>query len=1112
MSSFITNSKDKKLKQRISDLIQNSAELKFLVGFFYFSGIVELYEAIKKNPSNEMKVLVGLNVDLGVHGILEYADDQTRISEKERFERFLESVSKSINSDEFDCQEFYEQILFFIDLIKQDKLKIRKTFDPNHAKLYIFKMKPALHSLKKSIFITGSSNLTKAGISSQNEFNVEISDFGTEEAEKYFDDLWEDSDKITERQEFKDRLLNLIETKTHIAEVTPFEAYALILKNYLDSQSNKKIQDIGSFLKKKGYVNYKYQTDAVAQALSIIESYNGVIISDVVGLGKSIIASLIAKLLNKRGVIICPPNLIGADDKKSGWQKYKEDFELHNWEIRSLGIENLEKTLDLVRDMAEFEVIIVDEAHRFRNQDTRAYDTLKNICRGKIVVLLTATPFNNSPADIFSLLDLFIVAGKSKITLDDDLDFKFREYERTFSRLSYINKNHKSHDGEKQAKAVSYHEVLFGSKQIDLANVKVRAKQLSNSIRTILEPVMIRRNRKDLEKDPEYSKEVKDLPKVQDPKEIFFKLTKEQSSFYDEIINDYFGGNGRFKGPIYRPFVYEIGLAEAEKVRKGEKENFEFYSQTNLYEFMKRLFVKRFESSFGSFEQSVRNFKSINEKVLVFIKKSKGRFLLDRNLMDKIYEMDLDAIETELTDYSTRLAEGDPSKYDRIYDVNRFVDQEKFIKHIQDDVEVFEELLGRLESLKLTKNDPKFAAFLAEIERLLRKNKEKKIVVFSEYVDTVAYLEGKLKKHFGDKYLTVKGNLTTTLLKEILENFDASYAKQENKYQLLISTDKISEGFNLNRAGVIVNYDIPWNPTRVIQRIGRINRIGKTVHPELDIFHFFPTEMGADIVRSRQIAQEKMFLIHNTLGEDSKVFEADETPTAARLYSKIMENPETQETLSFLTQMRLRYFEIAKKYPQVINRIAILSSRVKTGKKHPAYNLVVFIRKGLACFFRSTIEGAKPTEVSFEDTLKLIECAPEEKRQVLSPAFWDNYSAVKTLKAHSQGPVSENSLHRKALNNLRSLIQTCPPDIQPFMPLLMNLREDIIEYKTISDYGLRRIVGLKFNPQTAKDIAMLKEDLFKLTRDLGGSNYLDKVKASLANIKNEVIVAIENNP
>ena len=117
---------------------------------------------------------------------------------------------------------------------------------------------------------------------------------------------------------------------------------------------------------------------------------------------------------------------------------------------------------------------------------------------------------------------------------------------------------------------------------------------------------------------------------------------------------------------------------------------------------------------------------------------------------------------------------------------------------------------------------------------------------------------------------------------------------------------------------------------------------------------------GADIVRSRQIAQEKMFLIHNTLGEDSKVFEADETPTAARLYSKIMENPETQETLSFLTQMRLKYFELAKKHPRVIDRISLLSSRVKTGKKHHTYNLVVFIRKCLACFFRSIDAGSKP--------------------------------------------------------------------------------------------------------------------------------------------------------
>jgi len=180
---FITNESNKKLKDRIAELIGHSKELKFLVGFFYFSGIRELYSSLKNNPDIQLDVLVGLNVDKTVHGLIEYSDNTKGLTDKEKFEQFLGSVSKSINSDDFDNQVFYDQARFFIEAIKRDKLRIRKTYDPNHAKLYIFKMKDELADLKKSFFITGSSNLTKAGLSYQDEFNVEISDYGAKEAE-----------------------------------------------------------------------------------------------------------------------------------------------------------------------------------------------------------------------------------------------------------------------------------------------------------------------------------------------------------------------------------------------------------------------------------------------------------------------------------------------------------------------------------------------------------------------------------------------------------------------------------------------------------------------------------------------------------------------------------------------------------------------------------------------------------------------------------------------------------------------------------------------------------------------------------------------------------------
>jgi HKD family nuclease len=697
MNTFITNAVDRKLKDRLLELIHNSQELKFLVGFFYFSGIKELYDGIQKQHGVQIDVLVGLNVDAGLHGLLEYAEDQTELTEKERFERFLESVSSSINSDDFDTAEFYQQIRYFTSLIETDKLRIRKTFRPNHAKLYIFKMRQELQSLKKSVFLTGSSNLTKAGLSSQDEFNVEISDYGTEKAEAYFDELWTDADKITEHAEFKQKLITLIQQRTLVTEVTPFEAFALVLKTYIDALRHKKAPSMRELLIKKGYQPYAYQLDALAQALAVIESYNGVIISDVVGLGKSIIAGMIAKSLGKRGIIICPPGLIGGSDKKSGWQKYKEDFELHDWEIRSIGLDTLENTLELVKEIEDFEVIIVDEVHRFRNQDTRAYDLLAKICKDKTVILLTATPFNNSPADIFSLLKLFVVPGKSKITLDNDLDAKFRVYEKTFEKLSFIKKNYQSADKQKRDKVASYYESLFGDSSVDIANVKQRSRYLSNNIRAVIEPVLIRRNRIDLKKDPLYSKEIANLPIVKDPQEVFFVLTKEQSSFYDEVINDYFGEEGRFTGAIYRPFVYEFGL-KVDKIT-GEEANFEYRSQTNLYDFMRRLIVKRFESSFGAFEQSVRNFRGITLKVQKFIKKSDGKFILDRKLVEKIYESDIEEIEESLKTYSEQMDDGDFPKSYRVYDIGKFKERQKFLDDIQSDIDLFTEILTQLEKL-----------------------------------------------------------------------------------------------------------------------------------------------------------------------------------------------------------------------------------------------------------------------------------------------------------------------------------------------------------------------------------------------------------------------------
>jgi superfamily II DNA or RNA helicase/HKD family nuclease len=1109
MSNFITNNKKSDLKKRLIELISKSEELKFLVGFFYFSGIRELYSALQKNPEVSVKILVGLNIDRFNHGLIEYAEtDQS--SDEEKTYNYFESIKKSLNTEYFGTEEFYQQVRYFVDLIKNDKLIIRKTYEPNHAKLYIFKLEQDQVG-KNALFITGSSNLTQAGLSTQNEFNVEISDYGFEDAEEYFDHLWSQATTITEHEETKKRLIEVIERETLIKDVSPFEAFCLILKTYLDAFDQKKVGDsIISLMEKNGYKPYQYQLDAVKQALKIIDDYNGVIIADVVGLGKTIIACAVAKQLGRRGIVICPPGLVGDRNLNSGWKKYVEQFKLNDWKVRSLG--DLENTLEFVKKLEDIEVVIIDEAHRFRNQDTQDYDLLKNICREKTVILLTATPFNNRPADILSLLSLFIMPKQSTITLDSNLVDQFRGFKGIFDRLGYIKKYHNSTDEAKRLRAQNNYKGLFGEEKFDMKNVIKRSHYLAKQIRNVIEPVTIRRNRLDLTGNPYYKDEVMQISKCADPKEWFYELSKEQSEFYSRVIEHYFGdidNGGRFKGAIYRPFEYKEGKTE----KLDEKGNRQYIQQRNLFDFMRRILVKRFESSFGSFKQSIINFQRITATAQAFIKRTQ-EYILDRALLERIYQANDDEIEKQLQEYEEKINKGEYPKNHERYKLKDFKERDKFERDIQSDLDLFAEILEELDKLELVRHDPKTACLIQNITKQLNEKPnagepQRKIIIFSEYVDTVLYLKKEMTKHFAEKMLVVAGDLTAAKIGQINKNFDASYAEQENQYDLLLTSDKISEGFNLNRAGMVINYDIPWNPVRVIQRVGRINRISKKVFDELYIVNFFPTEQGAELVKSREIAANKMFLIHSALGEDAKIFDVNEEPTPAGLYKRIQQNPDELEEESFYNKALRELIRIKKEHPDILENLENYPPRVKVAKKFTEDELLVFVKKGR--MYVSSLpyseEKPSPESKSFEEVFDKIRCAPEEKTLPLSENFWPAYETVKNHKAYMPGATSEQSLEQRALiklNNLINNVQT--PELMPYKDFLRTLREDILHYGTQSEYALRRISNFSGDE---KRIGGTVDEINQLQKELG-RDYLVRAIAGQKKLQKDIIIAIEN--
>src|SRR3989344_6315019 len=392
--------------------------------------------------------------------------------------------------------------------------------------------------------------------------------------------------------------------------------------------------------------------------------------------------------------------------------------------------------------------------------------TLVGICiRNKSVMLLTATPFNNRPSDILSLLKLFITPKKSTITLENSLVDRFKSFKGAFDRLSYIKKYWNSANEQKRKKAYGHYETFFEEKfssPAGLEKVKQRSKYLAKQIRDVIEPVTIRRNRLDLEGNPHYKKEAKNLSKVADPKEWFFELTKEQSDLYDNVINVYFGDpdeGGRFKGAIYRPFEYEAEREKIAEEKLSDKENFEFHSQRNLYDFMRRLLVKRFESSFGSFEQSLKNFKHITESALKFIEKT-GNYILDRNLLERIYDKEPEEIEKYLEDYIEKIKAGQYPKNHKIYKLSDFKYKDDFLIDIKSDLELFDEILESLHELDLVKDDPKTNCLLQNLEARFKGEPKRKIIIFSEYIDTVKYLEPRLRGSFGDRILVITEDLT----------------------------------------------------------------------------------------------------------------------------------------------------------------------------------------------------------------------------------------------------------------------------------------------------------------------------------------------------------------
>lgn len=1137
-------SKENSLLTRLDHLIAESEEMRVLVGFFYFWGISALHDGLRKNKDFKVKILVGLEAEEHAGNIVEFAGElKPGTTDEEQRVTFLSNLRSVMRSKEVDNKNYYERVSLFVDLVKSGQIEIKKTREPNHAKLYHFSLKKQLAQTldRKYCWITGSSNMTRPGLQEQNELNVQLLDFGGEESKRFFDALWETAVPLTDDPDTKIKIIELVDgDESLLANVTPFEAYALVLKNYLEHRditdrtpsieriiANPK-DEVGNCI----YRPLSFQVDAVNQALSIIQAYNGVIIADVVGLGKSVMGSVLGRVNGKRGIVIAPPGLVGDQGTATGWWGYLEDFGLHDWRAVSRG--KLEEVLDLVNRQQDFELVVVDEAHYFRNQDSEDYHYLSQICRGKQVVLMTATPYSNKPSDMLALLKLFTPARQSLLTPDGNLEALFRGYQIKYNKIDYVLKHL---ENPERVDFVESHlrklgistKVTPGNHKTIRQAVKALCKRLALEIRQVVEPVMIRRNRLDLKGDPDYAKEVGGtLPTMHDPVEQFYELSPEQSNFYDLVISEYFGEDSEFTGAIYQPGAYMPSASdEDDEDEEGTVSSRALANnqQRNMYKFIRRLLVRRFESSFGAFAKTLENLIRVHRSVrrlAIPAPLGKGLIVLDRTLMDKLLNME-NASDEEVSEILQRQEEllmpnelEKNQKNLQIFRVSKDFDdagREQFNADLWSDIQLLEKVKAEVEKLDLIANDPKALKLIDEIENVLSgthpeilsipEEPQRKIIVFSEFGDTVNHLKGYLDRKFPNQVLTVR-SLSKGMAKTVRRNFDGSCnpGLQQDQHKILLATDKMSEGLNLNRAGLVINYDIPWNPTRVIQRVGRINRIGTKIFNDLYLFNFFPTEQGKDQHNVRQIATNKMFMIHASIGEDAKIFDTDEEPTPAGLFEKLSKNPEDLEEESFLTQAKREWSEIQENHPEIIEKITKLPGRVKTMQKKDPKSVYMFARKGMTLFamqHQTEHDEDQLIHLSLHDAIDLIRCQFDTKQsQNFSKNFWQSYTALQnsmSARHHASHP-GARSLITKARNVLVTAIGNGTGG--DFTKVLL---DDLQNCGTLADRTLRKIIDASKNQKNFEKVINQLETQM-------GQGYLDGIKTSLP--PNEVVIVFDH--
>lgn len=985
-TKFFTNSTERSLFDKFKGIIEHMKNLyafHAVVGYFRSSGYFALQPYLKDIKS--IKILVGINVDQMFaeaqrKGLLYFGDENKT---KEEFLRwFIQDIKEAKYSNEVE-----NGILNFVNDLIDGRIEVRAhNSKAIHAKFYLFLPEHHNHHSDGWV-IMGSSNLTEAGLgikkSPNYEMNIALKDFDDVEfTKKEFEELWKQSTPIlpADIQQFKQ--------KTHIGQTfTPYELYIKFLIEYFGKNIDYDPDTVGDL--PKTYKKLSYQVDAVNQGFQMLIEHNGFFLADVVGLGKTVVSAMIAKRfliangsLNTKILVVYPPAL------EKNW---KNTFRLFGIDRHTKFITNgrLEKIVN-GEDLnywakEDYDLILVDEAHRYRNHTSQAFGHLQRICKAprngeglvvgtkKKVILISATPLNNRPQDLYYQLLLFQDARRSTLPVTNLQSF--------FGPIIR-----------------EYREIM----QEDEPNIE-RIRELYSIIREkVISVITVRRTRRDLKNYPKYLDDMKsqgiEFPDLAAPKAKLYTMDAKLSKlFYHTVF--YLTDDDKINYNRYQAIRY----------LKPELRE-QYYDQAILVSnalagIMKTMMIKRLESSFTAFKISLQNLTTATGRMIEMFDKNKVLIAPDLRVNDL---MENGASIEDIEIMIQQLSEENPQGRNNVFTKEDF--DEKFVEGLRKDFQLLQELVKEWEKVK---QDPKLETFLKVLkDELLNTsiNATDKLVIFTESTDTADYLTGELKTFLKTEILNVSSDNRSKLFETIQENFDANYTgEQKNNFNILVTTDVLAEGVNMHRANVVVNYDTPWNATRLMQRIGRVNRIGSTADV-IHNFNFYPSQQGDEEIKLYSNALVKLQAHHTAFGEDAQVFTHEEMLEQFELFKEGMPDDEDK---------RLQYLRFIREFkdnnPKEFKRIKAFPLKARTArnnkqtKKEEAKNsTVVFLKSPYKMEFYQVNKEVKVSPLTFLEAAEIFEAQATEQNFDLPEQHYTHVqAALKTFDEDFLGASTE---------------------------------------------------------------------------------------------------------